>query len=133
MRKLSSTDALAALVVVSGLVAVVGFALSNIALGGATLGVAVILLAVLVRGGIENLARAQRELATNLVTDLNALQAKTDLVIRGNRKVMRDSVRQADRIESQVGAHMKRVIADVSTFRLEVADADRVSSASQPS
>jgi hypothetical protein len=145
VRKLSLTDALAALAAVAGLVAAGGFAVSNTALGGAALGVAATLLAVLVHAGLRSLSNAQRESmvtlakaqkksAAGLAADVQVLADKTDLVVRGNRKVVRQAAKQADRVEAQVSAHMRRVIADVSTFRLEVADSTRPSvSANQAS
>lgn len=132
MRKLSLTDALAALAAVAGLVAAGGFAVSNTALGGAALGVGVVLCAILIGVMARGARRRHHELLTvvsdggariaRLEESAETLAGKADLILRAHRKSVKVAINQGDRIEERTESMTRRILSDLSASRLEAAD-----------
>ncbi|MFE5310136.1 hypothetical protein [Isoptericola sp. NPDC056605] len=111
MPQLSRTNVLTSLTALAGVVAAVGFAISSTEVGGAALGVAVVLLAGLVHS-------VGRTLATRIDEGTDGLTAKADLVLAGQKKSDRAAAAHAEHADAMA----RRIVADVGAARLEAAE-----------
>ncbi|MBD5786370.1 hypothetical protein IF650_09275 [Cellulosimicrobium terreum] len=132
MRRPSLTDVLVATTVLLALGAALAFAVSATPVAGTLIALAIALAAVLVRSVARDLGRRQSAMAADvakvaasarrLERESGQLLVQSDLIVRSNRRVIRATVVQADRVEERTDAMTRRILGDLSAARLEAAD-----------
>ncbi|MCA5892730.1 hypothetical protein LEP48_05100 [Isoptericola sp. NEAU-Y5] len=132
MHQLSRTNVLTVLVVIAGIGAAVGYALSSPELGGAALGGGMAFGALLIHSAAREqrlahertrkLAAASKGSFAQLEASVKEIATHTDQVVRAQRKTARVATAQGDRVEQRTDAMTRRIIADINAARLEAAD-----------
>ncbi|WP_402375876.1 hypothetical protein [Isoptericola rhizosphaerae] len=132
MPKPSRTDALTFIAVAAGILAVVAFALGNPDLGGAALAVTAVVIALLVHSIARHVDARHGDLRSavgknamrieRLEGETRELSDKAHLIVKSHKRTIRAVVAQGDRIEERTEAMSRRILADLSAARLEVAD-----------
>jgi len=118
--------------VCAGAVSLVGFLMSSVTWGGSALAAAVLCLAAASwtdrqasRAADERAAASANVLADQLEllrAECTAMMQKLEQVGAAQRRLVKVSVAQGDRVEEQNAAMSRRILSDLNRLRLEVSD-----------
>jgi hypothetical protein len=134
VSKLSLTNLLTALNTLAGIGIAGTLWAGQSAAGGALVGVAVVLLALLVRSGVRDLGREAatvRSTVLGLERKADELGIQADVIVEGNQRAVRTAIAQgnrvktlADRIVESTDAMERRILTDLNAARAEAAERD---------